>query len=37
MSDDRSRGAFSVNAGGRDQVYLFDPAAIIMKVLAAYL
>ena len=27
MSDDRSRGAFSVNAGGRDQVYLFDPSS----------
>ena len=25
MSEDRTRGAFSVNAGGRDQVYLFDP------------
>ena len=27
MSEDRSRGAFSVNAGGRDQVYLFDPSS----------
>ena len=26
MSDDRSRGAFSVNAGGRDQLYLFNPS-----------
>jgi dipeptidyl aminopeptidase/acylaminoacyl peptidase len=26
MSEDRTRGAFSVNAGGRDQVYLFDPS-----------
>ena len=25
VSYDRSRGAFSVNAGGRDQLYLFDP------------
>ena len=27
MSYDRSRGAFSVNAGGRDQLYLFDPSS----------
>ena len=27
MSEDRTRGAFSVNAGGRDQVYLFDPSS----------
>ncbi len=27
MSDDRSRGAFSVNAGGRDQLYLFNPGS----------
>ena len=34
ISDDRSRGAFSVNAGGRDQIYLFDPRSHTYKGVA---
>ena len=34
ISDDRSRGAFSVNAGGRDQIYLFDPRSHTYKEVA---
>ncbi len=34
ISDDRSRGAFSVNSGGRDQIYLFDPGSYIFKGVA---